>query len=158
MRNNVILAWWAHALAKASTQITISSALIWPPQTPREHTGAKERVPECLRARQGHYCFLCSEESETQRSVVSDSDNWHLSDATKRKLLAKPSNLKLLTNYYLLKARVLTGVCSLAQLRAPASGGPGASFLHVCFPFPLRNGSISPSDPLLPKKDQKAAF
>lgn len=45
-------AWWAHVLAaKAFTQITISRALIWPPQNPEEHTGAKERVPECLRVR-----------------------------------------------------------------------------------------------------------
>lgn len=27
----------------------MSRALIWPPQNPEEHTGAKERVPECLR-------------------------------------------------------------------------------------------------------------
>lgn len=30
----------------------------------------------------------CSEESETQRSMVSDSDNWHLSDATDKKKIA----------------------------------------------------------------------
>ena len=45
-------ACWAHVLAaKAFVQITISRALIWSPQNPKEHTGAKERVPGCVRVR-----------------------------------------------------------------------------------------------------------
>lgn len=44
--------------------------------------------PGCMRVHAVIIVSPCSEESETQRSMVSDSDNWHLSDATDKKKIA----------------------------------------------------------------------
>ena len=38
-----------YSCQRTFAQITISRALIWSPQNPKEHTGAKERVPGCVR-------------------------------------------------------------------------------------------------------------
>ena len=38
-----------HSCQRTFAQITVSRALIWSPQNPKEHTGAKERAPGCVR-------------------------------------------------------------------------------------------------------------
>ena len=79
---------------------------------------------------------------------------------TKRKLLAKPSNLKLLTNYYPWKL-VFSLMCVFLHSYRPwaASGGPWAPFLHMCPSFPpQKQVDLSPLMLSSQKMDQKAAF
>lgn len=142
-------------------QITISRALIWSPQNPKEHTGAKERVRGvcvCMRL----LLFPRARRNLRLRGAwwVTVTTGICQMRQTKRKLLAKPSNLKLLTNYYPWKL-VFSLMCVLLHSYRPwaASGGPGAPFLHVCPSFPpQKQVDLSPLILSSQKKDQKAAF
>lgn len=88
MKSNIIFMFGTlHSFQSIFTN-TISIGLIWSPQSPRKYTGSVDCVS-------GHVCvhvnFIfssCTEELEARRSLVSDSDNWHLSDLSDKKKIA----------------------------------------------------------------------
>lgn len=133
---------WAHCTAsKVFSQIPFQGGLLWSPQNQEENTGSDECLAGCWRVHLIMILFI------VHRGIWGSEEfaewQWQLAffrRQTKRKLLAKPFNLKLLTNYYPWKL-MFSLVCVLTALSSISGPQP---------PHFLRLRHLIPSQKLVP--------
>lgn len=111
---------------------TISIGLIWSPQGPEKYPGSQYCVSGCVRCA-CYYYFHCAQRNLRLGGVwwVTVTTGICQTCQTKRKLLAKPSNRKLLVSYYTWKLMLLL-VYVLAKKSKHALG----STRHLGAPAP----------------------